>query len=171
MRIQDLDHSEETKSILSAFAASPRGFLILVGNNGTGKTFCAETAFKCSSVRNENPGQIDDKLFFTQSDLNMKYSADVRQWGYPDYLYTRLSTAKLLLLDDLGTRTPSEAFKDFLYAIIEKRERNKNLIGTIITTNLNREAMRVAFGDAIVSRIASGKILRFDGKDRRYNNF
>lgn len=170
MRIEELDQPEDWKKTFAYFANDPKGFMILAGTNGTGKTTTAEAIYQQARIRNHNP-QEEAKLFFTQTDLFMKWNADRQQWGAPDYLYGRLATARLLVLDDLGTRTPSAAFTDFLYAIIEKRERNKVKYGTIITTNLTGKKMREQFGDAIVSRIASGKVFRYEGKDRRYTEF
>jgi len=148
------------------FAMNPRGIMLFAGRNGTGKTYSAETIFDAVRIP-----LIEEKLFFTQVDLFMKWQKDVREWGEAIYLYERIQESRLFVIDDLGTRMPSEAFKDYLYAIIEKRERNKDTRGTLITTNLNSDQMREMFGDAIVSRVASGQVFRFDGKDRRFKQF
>lgn len=164
--IQQLDQIQDWKDKFMDFAMNPRGIMLFAGRNGTGKTYSAETIFDAVRIP-----MIEEKLFFTQVDLFMKWQKDVREWGEAIYLYERIQEAKLFVIDDLGTRMPSEAFKDYLYAIIEKRERNKDTRGTLITTNLNSEQMREMFGDAIVSRVASGQVFRFDGKDRRFNQF
>lgn len=166
MKIEELDQSEEWKKSFLEFAQKPTGFILFAGKNGTGKTFASETIFN-----NVRIWQHEEKMFFTQTDLNMRWTADVKQWGEASYLCQRLYEAKVLVLDDIGTRTPSEPFKDFIYAVIEKRERSKDTLGTILTTNLNSAEMREMFGDAIVSRIASGKVFRFEGPDRRFKEF
>lgn len=165
-KIQELDQLQDWKDKFIAFAMKPRGFLLFAGKNGTGKTYSSEAIYDSVIVP-----IIEEKLFFTQVDLFMKWQKDMREWGEVSYTHQRLVEARLLVLDDIGTRMPSEAFKDFLYAVIEKRERWKDDVGTIITTNLNSTQMREMFGDAIVSRVASGQVFRFEGKDRRFQEF
>jgi len=170
MKIEELDQPEELKAKFKDFTVRPKGFVLLAGGNGTGKTTSAEAMYQNARIRLENP-QHDAKMFFNQTDLNMRWESDRVQWGSTLYLCERLCNVKLLVLDDLGTRTPSEAFKDFIYVVIEKRERNKNTHGTIITTNMNANQMRDKFGDAICSRAASGQVFRFEGRDRRFKEF
>tara|TARA_R110002126_G_scaffold55740_2_gene149468 strand:- start:1477 stop:1989 length:513 start_codon:yes stop_codon:yes gene_type:complete len=170
MKIEELDQPQEWKDEFQKFADNPTGFLLLAGKNGTGKTTSTEAIYQNARIRLENP-QHDTKIFFTQVDLFMKWTKDQKRWGDTSYLCDQLTNVRLLVLDDLGTRSPSDAYKDFLYAIIEKRERYKHLLGTIITTNLNSEQMRDSFGDAIISRACSGKVFKFVGEDRRFKEF
>ena len=164
-RVSELEQKQEWKEAFMDFTLNPRGILLFAGRNGTGKTFSSEAIYDSISLPIHQ-----DKMFITQVDLFMRWQKDIREWGNATFLYDQIQQAKLFVLDDLGTRMPSESFKDYLYAVIEKRERNKHEKGTIITTNLNAEQMREMFGDAIVSRLASGKVFRFEGKDRRFKN-
>lgn len=169
MKISELDQSQELIRKFLEFSWEPKGFLLLAGKNGTGKTTIAETIYE--NARVIETIKYNPKYFYTQMDLSQKILKDSRKWGEATYLLEELAGTSLLVLDDLGTRTPSESFKDFLYAVIEKRERNRKEIGTILTTNLTADEMRVKFGDAIVSRVASGQVFRFDGPDRRFKRF
>lgn len=166
MQVKDLDQPQEWKDSFLEFVMNPVGFLLLAGKNGTGKTFSAKTIYNTARILG-----MQDKYFFTQTDLNHKYISEMKKFGCVIYWVEEYANAKLLVIDDLGTRTPTEAFKDFLYGIIEKREQNKHNVGTIITTNLNANQMREMFGDAIVSRIASDRVFKFVGKDRRFKDF
>lgn len=143
--------------------------MLLAGKNGTGKTTIAESIYHTARIPHHPTAET--KLFYTQVDLFLAWQKQQSEWGQTAYLLERVIEPKLLVLDDIGTRKPSESFRDFIYAIIEKRERQKEIIGTIITTNLNSESMRVMFGDAIISRVASGEVVRFEGKDRRFKDF
>lgn len=163
MEIQDLDQPDEWKQEWIQFSKDPYGFIMFSGKNGTGKTVASEAIMNSVFV----PVHLE-KLFYTQSDLNRIWLSDIKKWGDIWYLTDRLCNAALLVLDDLGTRIPSEAFIDFLYTVIEKRDRRKTEIGTIITTNLNSLQFREMFGDAITSRGCSGWIYKFEGNDRRY---
>ncbi len=161
----NIDQPEEYIKKFIEFSKNPCGMMLLAGKNGTGKTFSAEAIFNNCHI----PLHLE-KLFYTQADLFFKWQKDQREWGSADYLYNRIQEAKLFVIDDLGTRTPSDSFKDYLYAILDKRYRNRHDRGTIITTNLNSEQLREMFGDAIVSRICSHQLFKFDGKDRRLKN-
>ena len=170
MKIEEINQPDDWKAKFLSFARAPVGFMLFAGKNGTGKTTSAESIFENSRIVLKNP-QHDAKMLFTQVDLFMQWMKDTKRWGDPTYLFERLVSVRLLVLDDVGTRAPTEAFKDFIYAVIEKRERNKSEVGTIITTNMNSAEMRDKFGDAIVSRVASGQVFRFEGKDRRFKDF
>lgn len=170
MRIEELDQPDDWKRQFLEFAREPYGFVLFAGKNGTGKTTAAYAIMGQANVDRGDP-KFDFRMGYTQVDLFMEWTKVMKQFGEVSYFYERLATAYILLLDDVGTRAPSEAYKDFIYAIIEKRERNKDTLGTIITTNLNSSEMREMFGDAIVSRVASGKVFRFEGKDRRFKDF
>lgn len=166
MGIMELDQSEEMRCHLNAFAASPRGFVLLSGKNGTGKSYASLEAYNAFSPYRLPDFDHDVAWFITQAELNLLFSE-----GNTKYLLEELIKSTLLVLDDIGTRTPSEAFMDFLYALVDKRYTLRNKKGTIITTNLNATSMRQMFGDAFVSRVASGKCFRLEGKDRRFNDF
>ncbi len=164
--VDDIDQPPEIKDCLKQFSKNPKGFLLLSGWNGTGKTYAAEAVFKSFHYPD-----IDYRMFTTQTDLNLRWQKQIKEWGETTYLLNQITMTKLLVLDDVGTRVPSEAFMDFLYAIIEKRDRERDSVGTIITTNMNSSDMRLKFGDAFTSRVASGKCFRLESKDRRFKDW
>lgn len=165
MYINDLDQPEQWKSEFEDFAKKAAGMMLLTGKNGTGKTYSANAIYNSMRV-----SKMQDRFFITQSDLNLKWLKYLKEYSDATYLAERYSEAKVLVLDDVGTRAPSESFKDFLYTIIEKRDRIKKTAATIITTNLNADELRNTFGDAIISRIACDSVYVFDGVDRRFKN-
>ena len=169
MKINELDQDDHKKKVFKEFSQKPCGVLLLAGMNGTGKSTCARAIYREAQVDISDP-TADQKMFFVQTDLFMKWTYLWEHKAELIYFTERLYKVKLLVLDDVGTRMPSEAFKDFLYGIIEKRQREKEVLGTIITTNLNSDQMRTMFGDAIISRIASDFVFRFEGKDRRFKD-
>lgn len=83
------------------------------------------------------------------------------------HLLHKMKSTGLLVLDDVGITDPSKPYLDFLYAIIDHRSINSNDLGTIVTTNLNAKTFREHYGDAILSRVASGLVVRWDHEDRR----
>ena len=170
MHTKEIDQPTEVKDFMVNFALNPTGMLLLAGMNGTGKSFASRAVFD-----DFNPPmstmEFDDKIFTSQASLNIKWQEVMNKYSTTLYLLKKFCYPKLLILDDIGTRTPSEAFLDFLYAIIDYRYENRHNRGTIVTTNLTSELMRLKFGDAFVSRAGGGKIFRLEGKDRRNINF
>ncbi len=146
---------------VNEFVENPTGFFMISGTNGNGKTFTAQAIY----------GHFwhpqGDNAFWNQADLKMKWQSIYAQYGSTDYFFNQIVSAPLLVLDDLGTTRPTDAFMEFLYAISNKREQLRNTHGTIITTNLNSKMMSDMFGGAFVSRVASGRCVRHDGPDRR----
>ena len=137
----------------------------MAGPNGTGKTYAALQIFK----RNKTLDPQMEDIFITQSELNILWLEDIEKYGSTLWRMNQLRNANIFVLDDLGTRIPTSAFMDFLYAILDYRKTKQK--PTIITTNLNSKTMREQFGDALVSRIASEHVIKFEGGDRRFKNF
>ena len=165
-KLSEIDDKPEVyMKHVNEFVANPKGFFLISGKNGNGKTFTAEAIFgKFYHPWNDN-------MFWNQADLKLKQQAIFAKYGPTDYLLNELIKAPLLVLDDIGTTRPTEAFMEFLYIIADKRHKLKSTHGTIITTNLNSTSMREMFGDAFVSRVASGRCVRHDGPDRRPMQF
>lgn len=176
------NQSDEIKNYVKNYASNPISFLLLAGENGTGKTFAAELIYKkrqdwyFDAIREQ--GWLKGNLLMDhyqafmikQADLQTKFLIAHDQGRIGD-LIDLLKMTKLLIIDDLGTRAPSAAFGDMLYAIADYRYENRRDCATVITTNLNSEDMRKQFGDAFVSRVASTKCFRFVGPDSRFNQF
>lgn len=165
-RLEEInDKPDEFMRHIREFAASPTGFLLIAGKNGNGKTFAAE------AIYGKFYHPCTDNMFWNQADLRMKWNKDLADYKSTDYLFSEIVKAPLLVLDDIGTSRPTEVFSEFLYNIADKRFRLRHTHGTIITTNLNSSTMRELFGDAFVSRVASGRCVRHDGPDRRTSVF
>lgn len=162
----DIDQPQEIKDFLLKYSKNPRGFVILAGKNGTGKTYAALAVYHSLTPHQLPAYDHDYAAFFSQSTLNLRWQHEARAWGSAIDLCKTLSTTRLLVLDDIGTRIPSEAFMDFLYQIVDIRFSSR--AATIITTNLNMADLRQKFGDAFTSRVASGQCFRFEGEDRRF---
>lgn len=161
---ENLDQSSDVASELKEFCKSFRGFMLLPGSCGTGKSFASAC---CLSEFLKNH---QDAKFVNIADLFVTW-IELKQSGKSEiFLLKTYSEIQLLVLDDLGTRTPSEAFLDFLYLLINQRM-GKRSLGTIISTNLNYNELAQKLGDAILSRISSGIIVKFTGKDRRKPKF
>ena len=170
-KLKDIDKkTPEQMQKIMAYANNPKGFLLLAGANGIGKSFVAQAIYERNSRFKLPYYDMDEAFFINQSDLNERWLYEKLQ-NTSFELSERLKKTKLLILDDLGTKTPSDAFSDFLYGIIDYRWNRKNDLVSIITTNMTGKITRERFGDAILSRIASGIQIRFEGEDRRIIDF
>lgn len=85
------------------FANNPKGFLLMAGSNGTGKSFIARAIYKRYS-RFELPYyDMDESFFINQSDLNerwIKEKSDCNSLGFLGIL----KETRLLIIDDFGTK-------------------------------------------------------------------
>ena len=165
MKLKALDQPKEVIDALQEFVKNPKGFIVLSGRNGTGKTYAAMAVYECLSPFKLPAYDHDYSYFITQANLNMIWSKEIKSQGEATNLLDTMQKTKLLVLDDLGTREPTPPFMDFLYSIVYHRW-DKGM-ATILTTNLTYEDMRLICGDAFTSRATSGKIFRIDGQDRR----
>lgn len=168
--MDEIEQSPEILAKIKEYSDDPYGFLVLAGKNGTGKSFAAKKILYSQSGK-EYFHDSDHRLFITQAQLNIRWQSQIKNWGDTLYLLKQMNAVRLLVLDDIGTRIPSEAFMDFLYAIIDFRCDCKESLPTIITTNLTSKQIRENFGDAFTSRICSGEVIKFEGVDRRINEW
>ncbi|MCL2633839.1 MAG: ATP-binding protein [Oscillospiraceae bacterium] len=76
-----------------------------------------------------------------------------------------LIAADLLVLDDVGAEFNSPFYVSVLYNILNSRMNSG--LPLIISTNLTTEELKTRYGERIVSRLISMKVLKFYGKDIR----
>jgi len=92
------------------FAANPKGKLVMLGNNGTGKTLLA------TSVLKETGGVI-----YTACEIGVRlrkaYNGDGREWELLD----ELCNAPLLVVDEIGRTKGSKFEADWLSHVINRR--------------------------------------------------
>ena len=167
MSFDEIRQSPEIVQVLKKFAQNPRGAILLSGTNGSGKTFASMKVYEAFARYKLPQYDHDNAWIIKQVDLNTRFTKACKEWGDASDLLQTLGKTRLLILDDIGTRTPSEPFMDFLYAIVDQRFDNRYHVGTIITTNLKMNAMREKFSDAFVSRVAYNHCFRIDEPDRR----
>jgi DNA replication protein DnaC len=148
-----------TKELMSHYARNPSGNLLFCGNSGSGKTYAA-----CAILMEYKANKGLSARFVNASDLYLQWRDAVGLHNEKE-LSHRFTCVELLVLDDLGIRSPTDAFLDFIYSIVNTRYNEMG--GTIFTTNLNSVKMLEKFGESLTSRIICGKIIRIYGKDKR----
>lgn len=97
-----------------------------------------------------------------RGNFSMQEEASERYYSIKD----RAKKVDLLVLDDIGTRSTTEAFKDELYELIDHRV-SEELV-TVFTSNVTLAEVAELQGDRIASRIEGATVaVPFGGKDFR----
>ena len=116
-----------------AFADAPSGWLVLSGASGCGKTHIA------AAIVNRLLDRGEPALFVVVPDLldhlrsAYRPDAEVRY----DELFERIRSAPVLVLDDLGTQSPTPWAQEKLFQLINHRYNER--LPTVITTNIAPE--------------------------------
>ncbi len=134
-----------------AFAESPDGWLVLSGASGCGKTHIA------AAIVNRMVERGEPALFVVVPDLldhlRAAYSPGA-EVGY-DELFERVRNAPVLVLDDLGTQSPTPWAQEKLFQLINHRFNAR--LPTVVTTNTAPEQfderLRTRLTDAGVARV------------------
>jgi DNA replication protein DnaC len=108
------------------YAENPRGWLILMGSYGVGKTHLA------AAVGNYNPS--DKTMFIVIPDLldHLRATFSPSSTVSYDRLFDEVRTSKLLILDDLGTQSATPWAREKLYQLLNYRYSAE--LPTVITT-------------------------------------
>jgi DNA replication protein DnaC len=134
-----------------AYADNPRGWLVLWGTFGTGKTHLA------ASVANYRISKGEPAVFIVVPDLldhlrsTFSPTSDVTY----DELFETVRNTPLLILDDLGTQTSTPWAQEKLYQVLNHRY--NMALPTVITTNLSPDEieprLRSRIGDGHLSTL------------------
>jgi DNA replication protein DnaC len=133
-----------------SFAYEQRGWLVLEGTYGCGKTHLA------AAIGNERLNQGDMVLFITAPDLldHLRSTYGPSSEVSYDEMFERIRNTQLLILDDLGAENPSPWAQEKLFQLLDHRYTNK--LPTVITTNIDMDA----FDPRIRSRLLDENFVR-----------
>jgi DNA replication protein DnaC len=112
-----------------AFAEEPRGWLVLSGGYGSGKTHLAAAIGNYRHSLGESPVfvVVPDLLDHLRATFNPSSSVSY------DELFEQIRSARLLILDDLGTQSATPWAREKLYQIFNYRYNAE--LPTVITTS------------------------------------
>ncbi len=110
------------------FAEKPRGWLVLSGTYGCGKTHLA------AAIGNFQASQGQPPLFVVVPDLldHLRSTFSPNSSTSYDEIFEEVRTARLLILDDLGTQSATPWAREKLYQIFNHRYTAE--LATVITT-------------------------------------
>lgn len=132
------------------YAQNPDGWLLLEGTYGCGKTHLA------AAVGHERLRQGTPVLFVTVPDLLDHLRATYgpnSEVGY-DETFDRIRNAPILILDDLGSESPSHWAREKLFQLLNHRSSRR--IPTVLTTNINLDTL----DERIRSRLLDNNLIR-----------
>ena len=146
--------SDELKSLQKAlkaahnFAEKPKGWLVMMGTYGSGKTHLA------AAVANYRSGLGDPPLFVMVPDLldHLRATFSPQSATTFDRRFEEIRTAPLLVLDDLGTQSMTPWVREKLYQLFNYRYNAE--LPTVITTSDSLDEMDAR----IRSRLLDGKL-------------
>ncbi len=115
------------------YAHAPRGWLLLQGRSGTGKTHLA------AAIANARLAAGDQVIFSSASGLldRLRSTFDPFAWESYDNVFAQMRDCALLILDDLGDESPTPWALEKLYQLFNHR--NVRALPTVITTRLPLE--------------------------------
>ncbi len=137
--------------------------LLLYGDVGLGKTFI------CNCISKEILDKGHTVLYVTAPDV-FKTLEDYRfnrsSMTKPELYISLLTTADLLVIDDLGTEVSTVVTNSELFNIINSRQISEK--HTIISTNLSPKDLEDKYSHRIISRfIGNFEMIKFIGSDIR----
>ncbi|MEM8738281.1 MAG: hypothetical protein AAGG38_07360 [Planctomycetota bacterium] len=140
--------------------------LTLGGPPGTGKTYLGAGICRRWRFRFGREPLMIDEAHVAQF-WRDAHSRDNRD--DPTSIINTLTTADLLVIDDLGKARPTPGWSSELHGVFDTRLQAQR--PTVTTTNLNRASLTEAYGErfgpSLVSRLGAGVVLPVDGPDRR----
>jgi DNA replication protein DnaC len=121
----------------AVYAAHPQGWLVITGGYGCGKTHLA------AAIANAQIAVGSKALFITVPDLldHLRSSFKSRGEDEVDDSFDEVRNAPLLVLDDLGTESPTSWAIEKLYQILNHRYVAQ--LPTVVTTNRNLEELEL----------------------------
>jgi DNA replication protein DnaC len=131
----DLKSLEKAFNAAHSFAENPRGWLILMGGYGSGKTHLA------ASIANMRADAQTPPLFIVVPDLldHLRATFNPTSTVSLDRRFEEVRTAPLLILDDLGAQSHTPWVKEKLYQLFNYRYNAE--LPTVITTSMSLEEM------------------------------
>jgi DNA replication protein DnaC len=152
----DGQEEQHLKDVREFAESVNRGFLILLGPVGIGKTHLAVSALR----------RMGQGVFVKQSSLLAQLRATYSDRNAKNPV-PRCQAANILVLDEMGVSSGGKDEFPMIHEILDHRY--NHLTPTIITSNLTWDELRAELGERLADRLreAAWKVLVFAGQSRR----
>lgn len=162
------ENYEGEKSFIREWSKNRSDNILITGKNaGTGKTHLAVSILKYIGENFATESSYVKFITFSKLMMHIRSSFNERSVESEEFIIETYSKYPVLIIDDIGAEKVSEYSVSVLYLILNSRY--EKMIPTISTTNMTSEEMSLAYHQRIVSRLASGYIVKIKGDDRRLN--
>jgi len=141
----------KVKALCQAYAQDPKGWLVLCGPFGCGKTHLAYAA--AGAYYGERGTAYVSTVPDLLEALRQGYSGKGGSAGF-EKRFSLVCRADLLVLDDLGAQNDTPWAAEKLYQIIDYRYRER--LPMIVTTNVNLYEPKGRIEPRVLSRILDG---------------
>ena len=137
------------KRVCEQYAAAPRGWLILVGRVGSGKTHLAQAIVRATldAGRSAYMATMPDLL----ETLRAGYKDEKDTF---DARFDMLAEVPLLVIDDLGAEKGTEWSREQLYRAVNRRYEERSPL--VVTSNAHLSRMGDSVDARILSRLSEG---------------
>lgn len=138
------------------------GSLLMIGKVGTGKTLLASCIIKAVSF------SYDCRIFkFAEITRNIRATYQ-RDSEFTDRdIINDLSSRRLLIIDEMGVQSGSDAEKQVIFEIIDNRY--QKMLPTVVISNLDIQGLTDVMGERVIDRLreGGGKLLAFNSESMR----
>jgi DNA replication protein DnaC len=152
LTVEQQDNMDAAYRLAFDFAKNPEGWLVFMGETGSGKTHLA------AAIVNHRYEMGKPALFVVVPDfldhLRSAFSPESKV-SY-DQLFESVKTAPLLVLDDFGEQSTNPWVKEKLFQLINYRYNSR--LPTVITTRLSLDEIMAEVDGSISSRLVDRKV-------------
>jgi DNA replication protein DnaC len=127
------------------WTTNKKPFLTVLGSPGTGKTYLSAAMLNYLHEQGKNIEYLTHRRFIE------KIHAAMQDGKTQHSILPRYADAEFLILDDLGSATCTDWQQEMILELIDRRYSDK--AKTIITSNLNKDELRIKLGQRTSSRI------------------
>jgi len=122
--------------------------------------FLMEESFSVKPTNN-----LEVPMFLPADVLYLELRSVIGTFQTEDVIYLRYTKYPLLVLDDIASEKITEAKREALYIILERRNREGKQ--TIATSNKSLNCISSEIDDRIASRLSKGMVITLEGEDNR----
>lgn len=158
---ESIDQKQKYLDFFKAFAFKPSNIVIFSGDTDSGKTYASLGICELFTRT------YSSCCFMTFETLERRWISASKE-ASKIHLFDKLTTVRLLVLDDFGQRQPPPGFMQFIFDIISNRIGWSDK-GTIITTNLSTTGIYNYSGEALSNRMQAGTVMPFTAAGRTKN--
>ncbi|OGO16580.1 MAG: hypothetical protein A2Z02_01350 [Chloroflexi bacterium RBG_16_48_7] len=149
MSVEDRQNLEQAYNVSWNFARSPQGWLVLLGQNGCGKTHLA------AAIANYLHSNGKSVLFVVVPDFldHVRSTFSPESHISYDYLFERIKKAPVLILDDYGEQAATPWAQEKLYQLINYRYNAR--LATVFTMSYSLDEIENRISSRMVDPIIS----------------